>query len=343
METERRSQVSPRTIWTIGLNTLAMAVVFYFLYRVRAILALAVVALFLAVALNPAIDWLERRGLKRGLGVLAIFFLIFVLVGLISLSFVPIFVEQGQSLAQAAPELIEKIRHAPVIQWADERFDLFDKVEVDLKEHAGTVLGSALGVVTGIFRGIFAFVTVLVMTVFMLLFGGELFGKGLKQIRPSRRFRYLELADRMQKTVGGYVLGTLIVAAIGGVVITVALLILGVPYFLPMGLAMFILGIIPYVGPTLAAVLIVGMTLAAAGVVPGIIMAAVFALYQVIENNLLQTLIQRRTIRMNPLIIFVVFLVGASLAGILGALLALPVAGVIQVVIQDVLAHEGAA
>lgn len=343
METERRSQVSSRTIWTIGLNALAMAVVFYLLYRIRAILALVVVALFLAVAINPAVDWLERRGFGRGLGVLAVFVLIFILVGLISLSFVPIFVEQGHSFAQAAPELVERVRHAPVIRWVDERFDLFDKVEFDLKRHAGTVVRSTLGVVTGIFKGLFAFVTVLVMTVFMLLFGGEIFGKGLKQLRPSYRFRYIELADRMQETVGGYVLGTLIVASIGGVVITVTLLVLGVPYFLPLGFAMFILGIIPYIGPTLAAVLIVGTTLAAAGLTPGIAMVVVFTLYQVIENNLLQPLVQRRTIRMNPLIIFVAFLVGASLAGILGALLALPVAGAIQVVIRDVLAHEGAA
>jgi predicted PurR-regulated permease PerM len=98
---------------------------------------------------------------------------------------------------------------------------------------------------------------------------------------------------------------------------------------------MFILGIIPYIGPTLAAVLIVGTTFAAAGLTPGIVMTVLVVLYQVAENNLLQPLVQRRTIQMNPLIIFLAFLIGASLAGVLGALLALPVAGVIQIVIRD--------
>jgi putative heme transporter len=340
LETERNSQVSPRTIWTIGLNALAMAAVFYLLYRARVILVIVAVALFLAVAINPAIVWLERRGLRRGLGVLIVFVLIFASIALISFSFVPLLAEQGRSFGRAGPDLIETVRHAPVIQWADERFDLLERLQQELELHAGIVVGSAWGIVTGIFKGIFAFVTVVVMAVFMLLFGGEIFGKGIEQLRPARRSRYVELAERMQKTVGGYVIGTLIVAAIGGVVITIALLILGVPYFLPLGLAMFILGIIPYIGPTLAAILIVGTTFAAAGFVPGIAIAVVFALYQVAENNLLQPLVQRATIKMNPLIIFVVLLIGASLAGILGALLSLPVAGAIQVIIQDVLAHE---
>jgi putative heme transporter len=343
LETERRSQVSPWTIWTIGLNVLAMAAVFYLLYRVRVILILVAVSLFLALAINPAVDWLERKGLRRGLGVLTVFVLIFALIGLVAVSFVPLLAEQGRSLAKAAPDLIDTVRHAPVIQWADERFDMMERLQQELELHAGAVVGSAWGVVAGIFRGIFAFVTVVVTAVFMLLFGGDIFGKGIEQLRPARRARYVELAARMQKTVGGYVLGTLIVAAIGGVVITLALLVLGVPYFLPLGLAMFVLGIIPYIGPTLAAILIVGTTLAAGGFVPGIVIAVVFALYQVAENNLLQPLVQQRTIRMNPLIILIVMLIGAVLAGILGALLALPVAGAIQVVIKDVLAHERAA
>ncbi|MBE0568868.1 MAG: AI-2E family transporter [Deltaproteobacteria bacterium] len=335
MGTEQRSQVSPRTIWTIGLNVVAMAFLFYLLYRIRALLVLVAVAIFLAAAINPAVEWLEQRGLRRGLGILAVFVLLFVLVGLVPLSFVPVLNEQGQSFVQELPELLDRVRKAPMIQWVDSRFDLFGQVEGDLKEYAQTVASSALGVVTGIFKGLFAFGTVLVMTVFMLIFGGEIFGKGLKQLRPSDRPRYIDLAARMQKTVGGYVVGTLIVALIGGIVMTVALLALGVPYFLPLGLAMFILGIIPYIGPTLAAVLIVGTTFAAAGLTPGIVMTAVVVLYQVAENNLLQPLVQRRTIQMNPLIIFLAFLIGASLAGVLGALLALPVAGVIQIVIRD--------
>jgi predicted PurR-regulated permease PerM len=145
------------------------------------------------------------------------------------------------------------------------------------------------------------------------------------------------VTERIQRKVGGYVAGTLLVALIGGVATAVVLVILGVPYFLPLSLAMTLLGIVPYAGPAIGGVLVVSTTFAAAGRTAGVVMLIFFLAYQAAENNLLQPLVQRRTIRMNPLIILSVMLVGTSLAGVVGALLALPLAGAVQVVLREVL------
>jgi predicted PurR-regulated permease PerM len=124
---------------------------------------------------------------------------------------------------------------------------------------------------------------------------------------------------------------------LGGAAVTLALLVLGVPYFLPLGVITTILGLIPFIGPVLAGVITTGIALATAGITPGIIMGIIFVVYQQVENHILQPLVQRRTIQMNPLLIVITMLLGTSLAGLVGAILALPVAGAIQVLIRGLL------
>ena len=137
----------------------------------------------------------------------------------------------------------------------------------------------------------------------------------------------------MHRTVAAS--GAVSISLIGGAVTTVTLLLLGVPYFLPLGLVMAVLGLIPFIGAFLGGVLIIGTTFASAGTHAGFIALAVFLVYQQVENHLLQPFIQRRTLRMNPLLIALAMLAGTAFAGILGALLALPVAGALQILAQD--------
>jgi predicted PurR-regulated permease PerM len=198
------------------------------------------------------------------------------------------------------------------------------------------IVGSVLRLVT-------ATITVAVLATFMLLFGGPLFASLLRWVPPGERTRVDVLAGRMRRSVGGYVSGTLLVAAVGGVVTTLALLILGVPYFLPLGLLMGVLGVIPFVGAALGGILVVGTTFLASGLKAGLVALLIFVLYQQAENHLLQPLIQRKTIRMNPLAIALVMLVGTAFAGILGALLALPVAAATKIVLDEVLVRRRSA
>jgi predicted PurR-regulated permease PerM len=187
-----------------------------------------------------------------------------------------------------------------------------------------------------------AFITVVVLAAFFLAFGKDLFEKALLWLPPRKRGHWEELGLRMHRTVGRYVAGSVFISLIGGVVTTVTLLLLGVPYFLPLGLVMAVLGLIPFIGAFLGGALIIGTTFASAGTHAGLISVAVFLVYQQVENHLLQPFIQRRTLRMNPLLIALAMLAGTAFAGILGALLALPVAGALQILAQDLLARRHA-
>lgn len=341
MESKRKPPVSPKTVWVVGLNVLVLAVVVLALYQARQVLVLILVAGFLALAMNPAVLLLQRLRLGRGVAVSLVCAFGLVLVLLLVVSFVPLLLEQGRNLVRAAPDLVEGLRNNSLALWADREFGLIERARGAVRDHLTAVAGSVFGLVTSFFRGLFGFGTVGVLTVFMLLFGGEVFDGAIELAEPSRRHRLRAVAGRIRKKVGGYVAGSLLVALIGGVATGVALVILDVPYFLPLSLAMTLLGIVPYAGPAIGAVLIVTTTYAAAGTTAGLVMLMFFLGYQAAENNLLQPLVQRRTIRMNPLVILSVMLIGTSLAGILGALLALPLAGAAQVVLQEFLSGGG--
>lgn len=145
----------------------------------------------------------------------------------------------------------------------------------------------------------------------------------------------MELGEKIRRSVGGYVGGALVIALVGGVVSAVATALLGVPYFLPLGLTMAALGILPYVGSIIGGVLVVGATFLASGLKAGMIALVIFLVYQQVENHVLQPVVQRKTIRMSPLVIAVVMLIGTALWGLMGALLSLPIAGAIQVLLED--------
>lgn len=333
------SQVSSATVWKVGLNLLAIVGLLAFLYWARQALLLIVISLIATLALNPIVHWLEGHKISRKLAVLNVFLVGTGLLVLALFSFVPMLVEQVQALLAVAPKLLDRLVSSSVFRWV-QQYGLVSRFQEELTTHAGAFAQSVFGVLKNVLFILFGLVTILVLNVFMLVYGGDIYHRGLDLLPAPRRERFAEIALRLQRSVGGYVVGALLVASIGGVIITITLLILGVPYFLPLGFAMVVLGVIPYIGPTLAALLIVGITLGVSGFKSALIVAGVFVAYQALENNLLQPLVQRRTIKMNPLFILAAMLIGTTLANVLGALLALPLAGAIQVIIQDLLAHR---
>jgi predicted PurR-regulated permease PerM len=329
------SQVSPRTVWTVGLNVLGLLGLLSLVRAASGVLSWVLVALFLALAANPLVSWLERQGLRRGLAVALVFLVGLGLVAALLTTFVPMVVEQGRALVEAAPGYIESLRHTRWLERLDARYDLFDRVAMEIRRQLPGAAVPVLGVVTGILHRLVAFITVVVLAAFFLAFGKDLFDQALRWVPPGKREHWHQLALRIHRGVGRYVAGSFLISLIGGAVTTVTLLLLGVPYFLPLGLAMAVLGLIPFIGALLGGLLVVGTTFASAGTHAGFISLGVFLVYQQLENHLLQPFIQRRTLRMNPLLIALAMLVGTAFAGILGALLALPVAGAVQVLAQD--------
>jgi predicted PurR-regulated permease PerM len=199
--------------------------------------------------------------------------------------------------------------------------------------------GTAVSVAKGVISIVVGVVTVAFLTFFMLLEGPKWVERGLGLMSEPSQRRWRKVGYDIYRTVGGYVTGNLLISLIAGGSTTIVLLILGVPYSVALGLLVAILDLIPLAGATLA-LIVVGAVAFLHSVVAGIVVVTFFIIYQQIENHLLQPLVYGRTVQLSPLVVLIAVLIGAELAGILGALGAIPVAGAIQVIVVDQLRHR---
>jgi predicted PurR-regulated permease PerM len=186
---------------------------------------------------------------------------------------------------------------------------------------------------------VLAVVTILFMTYFMLLEGPNWVERFFGLVPEQSRPRWRKVGHEIYRPVGGYVTGNLLISLIAGGLTTIVLLVLGVPYAVALGLIVAILDLIPLAGATIAAILI-GVVAFLHSIPAGIIVVVFFIVYQQVENHVLQPLVYGRTVQLSPLTVLISILIGAELAGIIGALGAIPVAGSIQVVINDWRAHR---
>jgi predicted PurR-regulated permease PerM len=184
-----------------------------------------------------------------------------------------------------------------------------------------------------------ATVTIIFMTFFMLLEGPVWVERFYGALPAESQPRWRKVGNEIYRTVGGYVTGNLLISLIAGGSTTIVLLILGVPYAVALGLIVAILDLIPLAGATIAAILI-GIVAFLHSVPAGIIVVVFFVVYQQIENHVLQPVVYGRTVELSPLAVLISILIGAELAGILGALAAIPVAGSIQVLVVDWRRHR---
>jgi predicted PurR-regulated permease PerM len=190
-------------------------------------------------------------------------------------------------------------------------------------------------ITVGVFSAIFQLVTVLVLTFFFLKDGQRMVGWGLRQLEPGRAQRVRGVLDDVNSAVSGYVVGNLAISLIAGTGTYIVLTILNVPYAVPLSVLMAFLDLIPLVGATIGGV-IIGIVAAISDFPTALIVWAVyFIVYQQIENNVLQPVIYRRTVALHPLLVLVAVLIGGSQLGVLGALIAIPVAAGIQIAIKD--------
>ncbi len=331
----QRSQVHPRTIWTIALHILLIAGTVVVLLKTWAVITLILVALFIALAVDPVVSLLHRKlQIRRGLAVLLVFIAGLAILSAMVGTVIPMIIEQASQLVANAPDYVQRLQEHRAFRWAQEHFHILESLENAARR---LTVQPVFEVAGRILAGVAAALAILSLTVFALIFGKDLFGSALKWVHPKDRQRMRVLARRMHLRVSGYVSGTLLIAAIGGLVMGVTLAIVGNPYFLPLGLVMAVFAIIPWVGTAIATALIVSTTLVSQGVKQALIVSLVYVAYQPVENHVLQPLIQKRTIRMNPLLIAIVMLIGTALVGLLGTVLALPVAGAVQVLLQDLL------
>jgi predicted PurR-regulated permease PerM len=329
----------PRTVFRIVGILLATAITLEILWIARHVISWIFIALFLALALNPAVDRLERRLKRRGLatGVVYIATLL-ALVG-IGLLFIPTLVHQVNDFAGKVPDYLHDITKGKGrLGFLQTKYHLVDKARKALQEGGASKLfglsGPALALARGVVNAVLATVTIAFLTLFMLLEGRKWLNAFFSLLRPASRRRWQAVGHDIYRTVGGYVTGNLLISLIAGTLTTLVLLITGVPYAVALGLIVAILDLIPLAGATIAAI-IVGAVAFIHSVPAGIIVIVFFVVYQQVENHILQPIVYGRTVQLSPLVVLISVLIGAQLAGVLGALAAIPVAGSLQVVFLD--------
>jgi predicted PurR-regulated permease PerM len=324
---------------------LGVAMALWVVWVARQVITWVLVALFLAMALDPAVRALRRRGLGHRLAAAAsVYLLVLVAIGAVAALFVPTLIDQGGDLVQAAPGYVQDLTHGRgPLGFLETKYQVVERLQKAVSEGGGGGLvsnaGAALAVTKGIVTAIVAIVTIAFMTFFMLLEGPAWTERILGVMDDDIRPRWEAVAHQIYRTVGGYVTGNLLISVIAGISTTIVLLIMGVPYALALGVLVAILDLIPLAGATLAAIL-VSLIAFLDSVTAGIVVAVFFVVYQQVENHLLQPLVYGRTVQLSPLIVLISILIGAEVAGILGALGAIPIAGAFQIVIVDWQQHR---
>jgi predicted PurR-regulated permease PerM len=333
-------RVEARTVVNVLLIVLAFAILLEVIWLSRQVLTWILVALFLALALNPAVQFFEDRGLQRGYAAgLTSLLTLLAVFGLSSL-FVPTLVNEANEFVRAVPDYVQDVTEGRGrLGDLAERYDVVQRVR-DAVEGGGAagvlgISGTALAITERIITAIVAAVTIAFLTFFMLLEGPRWLERFFALMPEHSRGRAERVGNQIYRTVGGYVTGNLLISIVAGVISTVVLLATGVSYAVALGLLVAILDLVPLAGATLAAILVTTVAFIDQGVVVGVIVLIFFVIYQQLENHVLQPLVYSRTVQLSPLAILIAVLIGAKLAGVLGALGAIPVAGTIQVLMLE--------
>jgi predicted PurR-regulated permease PerM len=336
-----RPELGARTIARTVLIAVLVFLSLYLIYLLRTPLSWLVIATFLAIALSGPVNLLQRH-MPRGLAILVAYLaLILVPIGLAAL-IIPPLVREITNLVDNAPKYVHDAQtwfnHNHTLHKLDQQYHIGANLERkarELPQHIGDAASTLSDVGSTIVGSLFAAFNIFVLSIFMVAGGRRWLERALTLARPEHAPRIERAADRIAAAVGNYVGGALFQALIAGVSTFVVLTILGVPFAAPLAVVVFLFDLIPLVGATIAAVLVGLVTVFHNFPVPTIVWTIWAIAYQQIENNVIQPQIQRRAVEIHPFAVLVSVLCGATLFGIVGALLAIPFAASMQIALRE--------
>lgn len=331
MNGEKVLDISWGTLFKIGIACF----IFYVLYLIKDILIWFIFALVISILFTPAIDFLQKRRVPRAVATVSIFVFVFGLLGLLIYSIAPIFVEEIQQFTKLFPQYFEKF--APPLKGLGlEAFESFEAFTLSFQEWLNQASGSILSAVASVFGGIFATIAIFILAIFLSLEekGVE---RMIKTLAPKRQEQeVLNLWNSCQSKVSAWFGVRLLACLFVGLMSYIALWLFGINY--PFVLALFagVADIIPIIGPIMAGVVI---ALIAALDSPGIaiLILIVFIIIQQIEGNILTPILTKRFIGLPPALVLIALMVGGSFWGILGAVLAIPLVGIVFEFTRDYL------
>ena len=334
----RLATPSLRGVVRILLIVVACAIALYLLWRVRRVVGLVAISVFVALVIFPIVDALDRRTrLHRGMVILGIYVALTAAVLVVGYVVVPSLIKEVGQLAHDAPRYARELRRNSLFRHYDNHYHISAKLVEDarhLPERLAHLAGPLNKVTVSAASFIGQLTTVLVLT-FLLVLHGRTYVNLALSFTGANEERYRQLIINVNRAVAGYMQGNILISVLATIFTWIVLTILGVPYALSLGFMVGFFDLIPLVGATLGSIFVALATLTVHFPIATIIWIAAIFLYQRFENYVIQPLIYGRVLRVNPIVTIVAVLAGAALLGILGALIAIPTAAAIQIVLSD--------
>ncbi|HWI72423.1 MAG TPA: AI-2E family transporter [Baekduia sp.] len=337
----RAPDIPARTVVRVVTIVVAAVLILYLIYLLRKPIGWVLTATFIAIALSGPVNRLNQH-MRRGFAIAIVYLaLILVPIGLTALV-VPPLVTQGTNLAEDLPnyarDVQDYVNKNERLRKLDDKYDLTGQLQKQANQLPGKV-GDAAKVLSdiglGLVNSVFALVNILILSIFIVSGGRGWVDAGLRLRPEAERERMRRILDSTASAVGGYVQGALTIAVIAGVQSFIVMEILGVPFAAPLAVLAGLASLIPLVGATAAAIVIGLVTLFNDFPTDTIIWALWAIIYQQIENNIIQPQVQRRTVQVQPFIVLTAVLFGSTLLGVLGAIVAIPLAASLQIIVRE--------
>lgn len=338
-----RDDVPRLALWLAGAGAAAVVLV-WLLYLLRGVLLLFYVSVLLAAGLGPAVRWVERRGQRhlgdafsRTLAVLLVYLAGTVLVAALGLMVVPTLLQQATDLSLHMPRMLADLQGWLVARrWLQAPLSVGD---VMAQAPVGPdVIGSVLGTVWTVLGGVFGFVTIVVLSIYLLLDADALLGTLVEASGPERRHRVRRMLYDIGQRASAWLSGQLLLGAIIGAITMIALALLGVPYFIVLGVLAGIGELIPYLGPIIAAVPALALAAGTSWQLAALV-ALFYVILQQFENHILLPRVMAQQVGVSPVVVIVAVLAGGSLWGLTGVILAVPTAAILEILVRQLIAE----
>jgi predicted PurR-regulated permease PerM len=320
-----------------SLGALSVVAAAAAVYTARAVLVQVLIALFVAVSLDPAVRMLTRRGLRRSMAVLVIFLIAAGLVAAFLVSVIPAMVHQFQTLVDDFPGYLASLQERSArFRALSDRFNLTSRIQDLLANLPGQLGSGLLGFTRRLFGALFSTLTVVVLTIYFMADLPRLRHGVLRLFPRAHRAQFGRISDVMVDKVGAYMIGNLLISLAAGLATFVVLEALGVPFAVPLAFVVALCDLIPMIGATLGAVACVLATLLTTELWPTTVIVAIFFVaYQQLENYLIAPRILRHTVSLSAAAVLLAALIGGTMLGLVGALMAIPVAAGLKVVLAE--------
>jgi len=306
-----------------------------------AVFILIIISIFLAAGLNPAVMFFQNRGLNRGASVGMVMASVLLFVAAFIAIAVPPLIDQGNQLLDNAPALIKDLNNNAFINDLNNKYGVIDSLQTKIDslikdgQFAITAFGGVIGVGKAVVSGLVPTITILVLTLYFLASLPQVINIGLRFVPATRRDRVSKLTNAIVGRIGSFVGGQAIIAALAAVFILIMGLIIGMPYPGPLAMVVLICGFIPLIGHFIGMSIVTVVSLTDSLTTAAIALGA-YIVYVQIENYVITPRIMRKSLAIPGLVTIIAALLGASLLGLVGGLLAVPIAAAVLLILDEV-------